>query len=216
MFHRIDIILQGWERQVLAAEVLVIALPVRGARWLQVELVLLLLCEVAAVALRLLWEVAELVLQHLHFVLLPVRVLIRVEAAEVQWRIEIECRPDVVVQILTRLQAVQGFHVKTVSEQIRHVRAAVNIQEQAGVISALVPMIVVRKWEILILLQEVVATVQVSVLIRVVVAVRVAVVIAEAVVRAVDVQAVVVRDNTSMNNLYWGHVIGVSSLNYKV
>lgn len=46
------------------------------------------------------------------------------------------------------------------------------------------------------------ATVQVSVLIRVVVAVRVAVVIAEAVVRAVDVQAVVVRDNTSMNNLY--------------
>ena len=46
------------------------------------------------------------------------------------------------------------------------------------------------------------ATVQVSVLIREVAAVRVAVVIVEAVVRAVDVQAVVGRDNPSMNNLY--------------
>ena len=92
--------------------------------------------------------------------------------------------------------------MKTALEQIRYVRATANTQEQAGAISALVPMIVVRRWGVLIRLQEVVATVQVSVLIREVAAVRVAVVIVEAVVRAVDVQAVVVRDNTSMNNLY--------------
>lgn len=93
--------------------------------------------------------------------------------------------------------------MKIASEQIRQAQAAVNIREQAEAMPALVPMIAVRKREILIHLREVVATVQVSAIIRVVAAVRVAVVIAEAVVRAVDVQAeVVVRDNTGMNHLY--------------
>lgn len=44
-----------------------------------------------------------------------------------------------------RLQAAQGYHVKTALEQIRYVRATANTQEQAGAISALVPMIVVRR-----------------------------------------------------------------------
>lgn len=54
-------------------EVLVIVLLVRGVRWLQAGLVLHLLCEVVAVALRLPCEIVELVLLHLLFVRLLVQ-----------------------------------------------------------------------------------------------------------------------------------------------
>ena len=57
----------------LAVEVLVIVLLVRGVRWLQAGLVLHLLCEVVAVALRLPCEIVELVLLHLLFVRLLVQ-----------------------------------------------------------------------------------------------------------------------------------------------